>query len=56
MVIVEIAETNELPLINIANLGQRLCVAQKENYSGLIRHRPDLCRIQAALVDSTSIP
>jgi hypothetical protein len=49
-------ETKELPLINIANLGQRLCMTQKENDSGVIRHRPDLCRIQAALVDSTSIP
>ena len=51
-----IAATNEQPLIDITNFGQRLCVTQKENDPGITRHRLDLCGIQAALVNATGLP
>ena len=51
-----IVETDELPLIDVANLGQRLCVAQKENDPSIIRHCLNLRGTQAALVNAAGLP
>ena len=52
----EIVATNELPLTDIADLGQRLCVTQKENNPSITRHGLDLRGIQAALVNAGGFP
>ena len=52
----EIVATNELPLTDIADLGQRLCVTQKENNPSITRHCLDLRGIQAALVNAGGFP
>jgi hypothetical protein len=51
-----IVATNELPLTDIANFGQRLCVTQKENDPSITRHCLDLRGIQAALVNAAGFP
>ena len=46
---------DELPLTDIANPGQRICVTKEEDDPSITRHRLYLHGTQAALVYATSL-